>query len=86
MNREERIISAYENAKEIYAVYGVDTDKVIGEFLTIPVSVPCWQGDDIVGFESAGAGASGGLMVTGNYPGRPRNSEDFIMKKRFLQW
>ena len=77
MNREERIISAYENAKEIYAVYGVDTDKVIGEFLKIPVSVPCWQGDDIVGFESAGAGASGGLMVTGNYPGRPRNSEEY---------
>ena len=76
---EQRILKAYENAKEVYAAYGVDTDAVLKKFHTIPISIPCWQGDDIVGFESCGAGASGGLMVTGNYPGRPRNPEEYRM-------
>ncbi|MBO5189934.1 MAG: L-rhamnose isomerase [Bacteroides sp.] len=76
---ENRILQAYENAKEVYASYGVDIDKVLEKFDKIPVSIPCWQGDDIIGFESAGAGASGGLMVTGNYPGRPRNPEEYRM-------
>ena len=73
----ENIIKAYEIAKEVYASYGIDTDAVLKKFSTIPVSIPCWQGDDIIGFEDAGAGASGGLMVTGNYPGRPRNPEEY---------
>ncbi len=73
------IEKAYENAKEIYAQYGVDVEKVLEKFDKIPVSIPCWQGDDIVGFEGIGAGASGGLMVTGNYPGRPRNPEEYRM-------
>lgn len=71
------IEQAYENAKEIYAGYGVDVEKVLEKFDKIPVSIPCWQGDDIIGFEGIGAGASGGLMVTGNYPGRPRNPEEY---------
>ena len=77
MNNEKRIISAYNNAKEVYAEYGVEVDKVLEKFKNIPVSIPCWQGDDIIGFEPKGAGASGGLMVTGNYPGRPRNPEEY---------
>lgn len=52
---------------------------MLEKFDTIPVSIPCWQGDDIIGFEAMGAGASGGLMVTGNYPGRPRNPEEYRM-------
>ena len=79
MNNEKRITLAYENAKEVYAGYGIDTEKVMEKFEKIPVSIPCWQGDDIIGFETAGAGASGGLMVTGNYPGRPRNPEEYRM-------
>lgn len=79
MNREERITHAYQDAKERYAEYGVDTDRILDQFLRIPISIPCWQGDDIIGFEPNGAGASGGLMVTGNYPGRPRNPEEYRM-------
>ena len=79
MNREERIRQAYENAREVYAEYGVNTDQILEKFQNIPISIPCWQGDDIIGFEPTGAGASGGLMVTGNYPGRPRNPEEYRM-------
>ena len=79
MNNEKRIQQAFENAKEVYASYGIDVEKVLKKFDTIPVSIPCWQGDDIIGFESSGAGASGGLMVTGNYLGRPRNPEEYRM-------
>lgn len=77
--QEKRIIQAYENAKEVYTSFGVDVDKILEKFHKIPISIPCWQGDDIIGFESAGAGASSGLMVTGNYPGRPRNPEEYRM-------
>ena len=87
MKSERQIQSAYENAKAVYASYGVDTDAVIRKFSEIPVSVPCWQGDDIIGFERAGAGASGGLMVTGNYPGRPRNPEAYRMDlEKFMSY
>ena len=79
MQNEKRILSSFQNAKERYLEYGVDVDKVLKKFDQIPISIPCWQGDDIVGFENAGAGASGGLMVTGNYPGRPRNPEEYRM-------
>ncbi len=75
--KEQRIIDAFENAKEVYASYGIDVEKGLEKFDTIPISVPCWQGDDIIGFEPKGAGASGGLMVTGNYPGCPRNPEEY---------
>ncbi len=77
--RDILIEKAYEAAKEIYGEYGIDTENVLKRFAEIPVSIPCWQGDDIIGFEPKGAGASGGLMVTGNYPGRPRNPEEYRM-------
>lgn len=79
MNREQRIENAFENARDVYADYGVYADKVLDKLDTIPVSIPCWQGDDIIGFEPGCGGASGGLMVTGNYPGRPRNPEEYRM-------
>ena len=77
MANEKLILNNYETARELYAAYGVDTEAVLKKFDSIPVSIPCWQGDDIIGFENAGGGASGGLMVTGNYPGRPRNPEEY---------
>lgn len=79
MNNEARILKAYQAAKEVFSSYGVDVDTVLRKFDTIPVSIPCWQGDDIIGFETMGTGASGGLMVTGNYPGRPRNPQEYRM-------
>ena len=87
MSKEKRIIQAFENAKEVYGTYGIDVEKVLEKFSEIPVSVPCWQGDDIIGFESTGAGASGGLMVTGNYPGRPRTPEEYRMDlEKFISY
>lgn len=84
---DKTIIASFEAAKEIYASYGVDVESVLSKFSTIPISVPCWQGDDIIGFEPSGAGASGGLMVTGNYPGRPRNPEEYRMDlEKFISY
>ena len=70
----------YENylaAKEIYASIGVDTDKAIEAIKKIPISMHCWQGDDVQGFESAGP-LTGGIQVTGNYPGKARNIDELM--------
>jgi len=71
------IDAAYATAKERYAAIGIDTDTVLGQLKTIPISIHCWQGDDVVGFEANREGsAGGGTMVTGNYPGRARTPEE----------
>ncbi|MCI1208590.1 MAG: L-rhamnose isomerase [Treponema sp.] len=63
----------YADAKEQYAALGVDTDAAISRLKQIPVSLHCWQGDDVGGFETSGAVLDGGgIQVTGNYPGRSR--------------
>lgn len=67
----------YEEAKEIYKAIGVDTDKAIEELKNIPISMHCWQGDDVIGFDGAGA-LSGGIQTTGNYPGRARTPEELM--------
>ena len=72
---EELILKNYEIAKERYAALGVDTDKAIETLQKTPISLHCWQADDVVGFES-GAAASGGIQTTGNYPGKARNIEE----------
>lgn len=74
----------YDYAKQEYAKYGVDTEKVLEKLAEIPVSVHCWQGDDVVGLDGGGA-ASGGIQTTGNYPGRARNFEELKadIKKAF---
>jgi len=65
--------SSYEQARESYAALGVDTEKALEVLGRTPISVHCWQGDDVGGFESTSAGdPGGGLAVTGNYPGRAR--------------
>lgn len=70
MNRKER----YDDAREQYASLGVDTDRVIERLRSIPLSLHCWQGDDVGGFEKAGAVLNGGgIQVTGNYPGKARS-------------
>lgn len=65
----------YDYAKKAYAAYGVDTEAAIVKLKDIPVSIHCWQGDDVVGLDGGGA-ASGGIQTTGNYPGRARNFEE----------
>lgn len=67
----------YEAAKESYKAIGVDTDQVLLALKQIPISMHCWQGDDVTGFDGAGA-LSGGIQTTGNYPGRARNPKELM--------
>ncbi|QXD23520.1 L-rhamnose isomerase [Opitutia bacterium ISCC 51] len=68
--------SNYELAKEQYAAIGVDTDTALERLATIPISVHCWQGDDVAGFEGDSGITGGGIMATGNYPGRARTIDE----------
>ena len=70
-------MTRYESAKEIYAKYGVDTDKAIEICKSIPVALHCWQGDDVIGFDHDG-GLTGGIQTTGDYPGRARTPEELL--------
>lgn len=74
----------YEIAKAAYAKYGIDTESALQSTAKIPVSVHCWQGDDVVGLDGGGA-ASNGIQTTGNYPGRARNFAELTadMQKAF---
>jgi L-rhamnose isomerase len=63
---------SYSLAQQAYADFGVDTEAALARLATIPISLHCWQGDDVAGFENAGAELSGGIAVTGNYPGKAR--------------
>ena len=67
----------YESAKAIYASYGVDTEKMIEKLKNIPVSMHCWQGDDVIGFDHDGP-LTGGIQTTGNYPGKARTPEELL--------
>jgi L-rhamnose isomerase len=76
MSTPKQIEQAYRLAQERFATLGVDTDKALKQLGGIPVSVHCWQGDDVGGFENAGEALGGGLAVTGNYPGKARTPEE----------
>ena len=67
----------YESAKEIYAKLGIDTDAVIETLKKIPVSLHCWQGDDVKGFDQDGP-LTGGIQTTGNYMGKARTPDELI--------
>lgn len=62
----------YQAARRRYAELGVDTDTALAALERVPISIHCWQGDDVLGFENAGEALSGGIQTTGNYPGRAR--------------
>lgn len=69
----------YENAKGAYAKYGIDTDKAIEKLKSVSVSLHCWQGDDVRGFDTdPEKPLTGGIQTTGNYPGRARTSEELM--------
>ncbi|MCL2410196.1 MAG: L-rhamnose isomerase [Treponema sp.] len=78
----ESVENAYALAKSAYAALGVNTDKAIRSALDIPISIQCWQGDDVVGFEGS-VGAGGGIIATGNYPGRARNGDELRADAEF---
>jgi L-rhamnose isomerase len=68
---------SYQLAREAYAEIGVDTERVIEDLKKVPLSLHCWQGDDVGGFESPGAELTGGgIQVTGNYPGKANSVEE----------
>ena len=81
---EQKIIQAYEMAKERYAAIGVDTDKAIEQLEKQQISLHCWQTDDVNGFEND-ASLSGGIQATGNYPGRARNIDEVRADLEFVK-
>lgn len=67
---------SFSLAKERYAEFGVDAAHALKTLETIPISLHCWQGDDVGGFENFGGGLGGGLVATGNYPGKARTPDE----------
>ncbi|MCU0917161.1 MAG: L-rhamnose isomerase [Planctomycetes bacterium] len=76
MKNSKGIEQAYKLAQERYAALGVDTEKALDRLGTIAISMHCWQGDDVGGFESAAGLSGGGIMATGAYPGKARTADE----------
>ncbi len=70
----ERYLSASEQYKKI----GIDTDRALEILRNVPISIHCWQGDDVTGFENVGGELTGGIQATGNYPGKARTPEELM--------
>lgn len=75
----ENTSTRYNDAKARYAELGVDTDKAVETLEQISISIHCWQADDVTGFENSGDALSGGIQVTGNYPGKAGNMDELRM-------
>ena len=73
---DDKVLASYSLARERYAALGVDTDRAIEILSGVSISLHCWQGDDVGGFENTGEGLSGGIAATGNYPGKARTAEE----------
>ncbi|MFV0419179.1 MAG: L-rhamnose isomerase [Dysgonomonas sp.] len=73
MKKSELVQKSYEIAKERYAAIGVDVEQSLNKLQDVSISIHCWQGDDVVGFENLDNVGGGGIQATGNYPGRARN-------------
>lgn len=82
--KEELILKGYEYAKAQYAAQGVDADAAIAKADAIPVSMHCWQGDDVIGFDGSDS-LSGGIQTTGNYPGRARTADELRADIAFVR-
>ncbi|MCD7914322.1 MAG: L-rhamnose isomerase [Tannerellaceae bacterium] len=76
MAKESIIQSAFEHATERYAALGVDVNRALADMKKISFSLHCWQADDVTGFENQGGALTGGIQVTGNYPGRARTIDE----------
>lgn len=72
------VLKNYQIAKDIYANYGIDTDIVLAKLKKIPISIHCWQLDDLSGFENPERELTGGIAAFGNAPGKPRNRSEYI--------
>ncbi|MDI7274625.1 MAG: L-rhamnose isomerase [Anaerolineae bacterium] len=73
---DRHILDSYALARERYAALGVDTERALERLGQVPISLHCWQGDDVGGFESPGGELGGGIAATGNYPGKARNADE----------
>ncbi|WP_238651520.1 L-rhamnose isomerase [Paenibacillus piscarius] len=73
---DQSILNSYNEAKKLYAAHGIHTDEVLGKLAQIKVSLHCWQGDDVRGFLFKDKELSGGIAVTGSYPGRAGTPEE----------
>ena len=73
----ETYMTSYEYSKAAYAALGIDTEEAISRLMSVPVTMHCWQGDDVVGFDSKEA-LSGGIQTTGNYPGRATTPDELM--------
>jgi L-rhamnose isomerase len=82
MNQTRRIETAYRLARDRYAERGVNTGAVLRKLAPVPVSLHCWQGDDVGGFEHFGGALGGGLVATGNYPGKARSPDELRVDAR----
>ena len=71
-----KIEKSFSLAQEHYAALGVDVENALKILPTIPISLHCWQGDDVGGFENFGGTLGGGLVATGNYPGKARTPDE----------
>jgi L-rhamnose isomerase len=76
MSVTKNLEQTYHLARERYAELGVDTDEALKILSTIPISIQCWQGDDVSGFENSGQPLGAGLAVTGSYPGKARTADE----------
>ena len=77
MSDSKKVEQAYQMAREQYSELGVDTEKALKQLAGVPISMHCWQGDDVGGFETVGAELSGGgIQATGNYPGKARTIDE----------
>lgn len=76
-------MTRFESAKEIYAQYGIDVERALNLAAGKALSIHCWQGDDVIGFDNPNGGAGNGIQATGNYPGKARNFEE--LKADFLK-
>ena len=72
MTNENHVLQSFQLATERYASLGVDTTQVLEKMNKISLSLHCWQADDVTGFENQGGSLTGGIQVTGNYPGKAR--------------
>lgn len=79
----DEIESAFQLAKTRYANIGVDVDQALNVLADIPVSMHCWQGDDVIGFEQQAGPLSGGIQATGNYPGKARDAKELRQDLEF---
>ena len=76
MTHTKNVQGAYDLAKESYSALGVDTEKAIANLEEVSISLHCWQGDDVGGFENPSGDLTGGIAATGNYPGKARTADE----------